>query len=82
MPQTGRFAKILLSSICWILYTKERPNMKLNAPKTITWWVALILGVIGLIGSFVSIPVVSSIAFWLVVVGLALLLVANAVSGL
>jgi hypothetical protein len=55
--------------------------MKLNAPKTITWWIALILGAVGLIGSFVSLPIVSGIAFWLVVVGLALLLVATAVSG-
>jgi CHASE2 domain-containing sensor protein len=55
--------------------------MKLNAPKTITWWIALILGAVGLIGSFISLPIVSGIAFWLVVVGLALLLVATAVSG-
>ena len=56
--------------------------MKLNAPKTITWWIALIVGAVGLIGSFVSLPIVSGIAFWLVVVALALLLVATAVSGL
>jgi len=53
--------------------------MKLNAPKVITWWIALIVGVVGLIGSFVGIP---TIGFWLVVVALALLLVANAISGL
>jgi hypothetical protein len=56
--------------------------MKLNAPKNVTWWVALIVGAIGLIASFVSVPLVSGIAFWLVVIALALLLVANAVSGL
>jgi hypothetical protein len=55
--------------------------MKLNAPKTITWWIALILGALGIIGSFVSVPIVSGIAFWVVVVGLALLLFATATSG-
>jgi uncharacterized membrane protein len=56
--------------------------MKLNAPKTITWWIALILGVLGLLGSLISVPVISGLAFWLVVIGLALLLAANVLSGL
>jgi uncharacterized membrane protein HdeD (DUF308 family) len=51
--------------------------MKLNAPKNITWWISLALGVVGLIASFVSIPVLSGLSFWLVVIGLALLLVAT-----
>lgn len=56
--------------------------MKLNAPKVITWWIALILGALGLLGTLISIPFLSTIAFWLVLVGLVLLLVANAVTGL
>jgi hypothetical protein len=56
--------------------------VKLNAPKVITWWIALIVGAVGLVGSFVGIPIVSGIAFWLIVAALALLLIANAVSGL
>lgn len=51
--------------------------MKLNAPKQITWIISLILGVLGLLGQLVSIPVISGIAFWLVVVGLVLLLLAT-----
>jgi hypothetical protein len=51
--------------------------MKLNAPKQVTWFVSLILGVLGLLGNLGSIPVISGISFWLVVVGLALLLLAT-----
>lgn len=51
--------------------------MKLNAPKQITWIICLVLGVLGLLGQLVSIPVISGIAFWLVVVGLVLLLLAT-----
>ncbi|MBC7185680.1 MAG: hypothetical protein H5U38_01455 [Calditrichaeota bacterium] len=47
--------------------------MKLSAPKITTWWVTVILGVLGILAYLVTIPVLSGIAFWLVVVGLVLL---------
>jgi len=56
--------------------------MQLSAPKQITWWIALIVGVIGLIANFVTIPVLSGLSFWLVVVALALLLLATLIEGL
>ncbi len=56
--------------------------MKLNAPKKVTWYIALVLGVLGLLGKLVTIPVVSSVAFWLVLVGLVLLLAATALKNL
>jgi len=56
--------------------------MQLSAPKQITWWIALIVGVIGLIANFVMIPVLSGLSFWLVVVALALLLLATLIEGL
>lgn len=56
--------------------------MKLSAPKVITWWISLILGVVGILGEITTIPVVSDIAIWIVAVGLALLLVATAVKSL
>lgn len=56
--------------------------MKLNAPKQIIWIICLLLGVLGVLGELVTIPVVSGIAFWLVVVGLALLLLATALKNL
>jgi len=57
--------------------------MKLNAPKQITWIIALILGVVGILATLVTLPVITAeIGFWLVVVGLALLLVATITRGL
>ncbi len=56
--------------------------MKLNAPKVITWWIAVIVGVLGIVASFVTIPVLSVYAFWLVVVGFVLLVLGTFVKGL
>lgn len=56
--------------------------MKLNPPKQITWWISLALGVIGLVAKLVTIPVLSGLAFWLVLVGLVLLVLANVLTGL
>jgi heme/copper-type cytochrome/quinol oxidase subunit 1 len=56
--------------------------MELSAPKQITWWIALVIGVVGVLASLVTIPVLSAYAFWIVVVALVLLLVATFVPGL
>jgi len=56
--------------------------MRLNAPKFATWVVALVLGIVGLVSVFVAIPFISVHAFWVVLVGLALLLLGNALKGL
>ena len=51
--------------------------MSLNAPKQITWVIALIIGVIGILAELVTIPTISGFAFWLVVVAFVLLLLAT-----
>ncbi|MBN1318797.1 MAG: hypothetical protein JXA42_25175 [Anaerolineales bacterium] len=56
--------------------------MKLNAPKKNTLWIALALVVIGIIAQFIAIPVLSTFAFWLVVVSAVLLLVATYIPNL
>jgi len=37
--------------------------MRMNPPRQITWIIALILGVLGLIGQLVTIPVLTPLAF-------------------
>jgi heme/copper-type cytochrome/quinol oxidase subunit 1 len=56
--------------------------MNFSAPKKITWWIAVVVGVVGILATFVSVPVLSGFAFWLVVIGFALLAVATVVEGL
>ena len=57
-------------------------TMKLSAPQQITWWIALIVGVVGIIAHLVAIPVLSGLAFWLVAVAFVLLILATFLKGL
>ena len=63
-------------------YRPKEIQMKLNAPKTITWWVAVIVGALGIIGKFVTIAFISANAFWFVVVAFVLLALATFLKGL
>ena len=56
--------------------------MNLSAPKQITWWIAIILGVLGIVGTFVSIPFVSAYTFFLVAAAFVLLALATFLKGL
>ncbi len=56
--------------------------MQLTAPKQATFWVAVVLALIGLIASFVAIPVLSGYALWIVVLGFVILAVGNLMQGL
>ena len=56
--------------------------MKTNAPKSITWIIAVVLGALGILASFVMIPTVSAYAGYLVMAGFEILAVATAVKGL
>jgi hypothetical protein len=56
--------------------------MKLNAPKTITWWVAVIVGVLGILGKLVTITFITANAFWFVAAAFVLLALATFLKGL
>ncbi len=55
--------------------------MKLNEPKVVTFWIAVILGVLGILGKFV-IAALDPYAFWLVVAGLVVLILGNLFKGI
>ena len=48
----------------------------------LTFWIALILGVLGFIGTLVTIPLISTYAFWFLFAGFVLLVLALMVKGL
>lgn len=56
--------------------------MKLNPPTKIAFWISVVLAVLGLLGSLVTIPFVSGLAFWFVVVGYAVLVTSLLVKGM
>jgi hypothetical protein len=57
-------------------------TMKLTPPKVVTWWIAVILGVLGILGFLGTIAALGTYAFWLVTGGLALLVLATLVKDL
>lgn len=56
--------------------------MKLSAPKTLTWWVAVLVGGLGILAKFVLLPYLTINAFWLVAVGFVLLVIATFFKGI
>lgn len=58
--------------------------MQLNAPKQLTWIIALVIGILGILGHLVTtLPLIGGVlGFWLVAIALVLLLVATMVKGL
>ena len=56
--------------------------MNTNAPKSTTWWVAVIIGVLGIVGRFVALPVLTAYSWWLVCIGFIVLALATAIKGL
>ena len=58
--------------------------MKLNAPKVSTWWIAVIIGALGIVLKLglVAVAGLSAYSFWLVAIGFVLLALATALKGL
>jgi pilus assembly protein TadC len=56
---------------------KEKNIMRLSRPKVITFWIAVILAVLGVLALLGSISPLSGYAFWLVVAGFVLLALGN-----
>ena len=57
-------------------------NIKLSAPKQITWFVALALAVLALLGQTSVVAALSPYSFALAIIAAALLLLATIVKGL
>jgi hypothetical protein len=56
--------------------------MKLSKPKVVTWWIAVILGGLGILATLLPIPILAPYAFWMVAAGFVLLALATALKDL
>ncbi len=57
-------------------------NIKLSEPKVVTFWIAVILAVLGVLASQGILAGLAGYAFWLVVAGFVLLALGNLMKGL
>ncbi|MDZ7290155.1 MAG: hypothetical protein ONB44_01890 [candidate division KSB1 bacterium] len=55
--------------------------MKLSAPTFPVWLIAVIIGVLGILGKFLAIGFVTTYAFWFVLVGFVVLALSNLFKG-
>lgn len=56
--------------------------MRLNAPTKIAWVIAVILGILGLLGWLADIPFISEYPFWFMFAGWLLLVIATWAKGI
>ena len=60
----------------------EEKLMRLSTPKQITFWIAVIFAVLGLLGALVpTLPLLGGFAFWLLFVGFVILALGNLLEG-
>ncbi len=55
--------------------------MRLSPPTKSVFWIATVLAALGILGTLVSLPVISGFAFWLLAIGFVLLWLGNAMKG-
>ena len=56
--------------------------MQLSAPTKLVFWISVVLAVLGILGFLVELPLISGIAFWLLLLGYLALFIGNVSKGL
>ena len=59
----------------------EEKFMKLSAPTQAVFWLAVIIALLALTGSFVTIPYLTAYGFWILLVGFIVLMAGNMMKG-
>jgi hypothetical protein len=61
---------------------KKSSGLQLSAPKQVTWLIAVVIGVAGLLGKLGALAVLAKYDFWLMALGWFLLVLATLLEGL
>lgn len=56
--------------------------MKLSAPKNVTFWIGVVVGLLGLLSQLAIFTLLPVPAFWLLFIGFVILVLGNIVKGL
>jgi hypothetical protein len=60
----------------------EEEQMKLTPPKQVTFVIAVLIALLGIVAALIKIPAISSINIWIVAIAFLLLAMANVTKGL
>jgi hypothetical protein len=55
--------------------------MKLSTPTKLVFWLSTVLGVLGILGNFITLPLIGAYSFWLLAAGFVLLWLGNVLKG-
>jgi hypothetical protein len=55
--------------------------MKLSPPKQVTFWVAVVVAVLGILGKLVDLPILTDYNFWVLLLGFVILALGNLLEG-
>jgi hypothetical protein len=59
-----------------------RRRSNLSSPTESTWWIATVIGALGILGALTPLPVVSENAFWFVAAAFVIFALATRMKGL
>jgi protein-S-isoprenylcysteine O-methyltransferase Ste14 len=71
-----------LHAIIKVLTLNNIFTMRFNAPTKIVFWLAAVLVLLGLLGTFALVPALAPAAFWLVFAGYVVLALGNCLRGM
>jgi hypothetical protein len=56
--------------------------MQLSAPKQITFWIAVVVAVVGLLGALLKVSVLDTWGIWVLALGFVILAIGNLMEGM
>lgn len=74
--------KWIVRRIAFIVFLPKENEMKLSPPKTVTYWVSVVIGVLGFLAQFGVLTFLPISGFWLVAIAFIILALSLLIKGL